>query len=126
MAFNGTWEEYEEVNYEEFLRAISLPEDAIQIAKDEKTITDIQQNGDDFVTTIKNPRETISNSFTIGKEADININEGKKMKCSVRMEGGKLICQSEMFTHVREIQGDDMVETVTVGSASFSRKSKKI
>ncbi|XP_035248824.1 fatty acid-binding protein 10-A, liver basic-like [Anguilla anguilla] len=126
MAFNGTWEEYEEVNYEEFLRAISLPEDAIQIAKDEKTITDIQQNGDDFVTTIKNPRETISNSFTIGKEADIIINEGKKMKCSVRMEGGKLICQSEMFTHVREIQGDDMVETVTVGSASFSRKSRKI
>uniref|UniRef100_UPI0030D31687 fatty acid-binding protein 10-A, liver basic-like n=1 Tax=Anguilla rostrata TaxID=7938 RepID=UPI0030D31687 len=126
MAFNGTWEEYEEVNYEEFLRAISLPEDAIQIAKDEKTITDIQQNGDDFVTTIKTPRESISNSFTIGTEADININEGKKMKCSIRMEGGKLICQSEMFTHVREIQGDDMVETVTVGSASFSRKSRKI
>ncbi|XP_035248826.1 fatty acid-binding protein 10-A, liver basic-like [Anguilla anguilla] len=126
MAFNGTWEEYEEVNYEEFLRAISMPEDAIQIAKDEKTITDIQQNGDDFVTTTKTPTQTVSNSYTIGKEADMNINERDKMKCSVRMEGGKLICQSEMFTHVREIQGDDMVETVTVGSASFSRKSRKI
>nr|AAI53503.1 Api5 protein [Danio rerio] len=43
MAFSGTWQVYAQENYEEFLRAISLPEEVIKLAKDVKPVTEIQQ-----------------------------------------------------------------------------------
>ncbi|KAG7469065.1 hypothetical protein MATL_G00124850 [Megalops atlanticus] len=126
MAFSGTWQVYAQENYEEFLRAISLPEDVIKMAKDVKPVTEIQQNGNDFVITSKTPRQSVTNSFTIGKEADITTMDGKKLKCTVRMEGGKLVCQTDKFTHIQEIQGEEMVEKLTVGSTTLIRRSKKV
>ncbi|XP_030637205.1 fatty acid-binding protein 10-A, liver basic [Chanos chanos] len=126
MAFSGTWQVYVQENYEEFLRAISLPEEVIKVAKDVKPITEIQQNGNDFVITSKTPRQSVTNSFTIGKEADITTMDGKKLKCIVKMEGGKLVCQTDKFSHVQEIKGGEMIETLTVGGTTMIRKSKKI
>ncbi|XP_036414276.1 fatty acid-binding protein 10-A, liver basic [Colossoma macropomum] len=126
MAFSGTWQVYTQENYEEFLRAISLPEDVIKVAKDVKPVTEIQQNGNDFVVTSKTPGKSVTNSFTIGKEAEINTMDGKKLKCTVKMEGGKLVCQTEKFTHIQEIKGGEMVETLTVGGTTMIRKSKKV
>lgn len=57
-----------------------LPEDVIKMAKDIKPITEIKQNGKDFVVTSKTPGKTLTNSFTIGKEADITTMDGKKLK----------------------------------------------
>lgn len=57
-----------------------LPEDVIKMAKDIKPITEIKQNGNDFVVTSKTPGKTVTNSFTIGKEADITTMDGKKLK----------------------------------------------
>ncbi|MBN3297713.1 fatty acid-binding protein 10-A, liver basic [Amia ocellicauda] len=126
MAFNGTWQVYAQENYEEFLRAISLPDEVIKMAKDIKPITEIKQDGDHFVITSKTPRQSVTNTFTIGKEAEITTMAGKKLKCTVRMEGGKMICQSEKFSHIQEIQGDEMVENLTVGSATLTRRSRKV
>lgn len=50
------------------------------MAKDIKPITEIKQNGSDFVVTSKTPGKTVTNSFTIGKEADITTMDGKKIK----------------------------------------------
>lgn len=61
-----------------------LPEHVIKMAKDIKPITEIQQKGNDFVVTSKTPGQTVTNSFTIGKEADITTMDGKKLKvCSL-------------------------------------------
>lgn len=59
---------------------LELPEDVIKMAKDIKPITEIKQNGNDFVITSKTPGKTVTNSFTIGKEADITTMDGKKLK----------------------------------------------
>ncbi|XP_023668867.1 fatty acid-binding protein 10-A, liver basic [Paramormyrops kingsleyae] len=126
MAFTGTWEVYVQENYEEFLRAISLPEDVIKMAKDVKPVTEIQQNGNDFVVTSKTPRQSVTNSFTIGKETEITTLDGKKLKCTVRLEGGKLICETDKFSHIQEIKGDEMVETITKESATMIRRSRKV
>ncbi|XP_076868600.1 fatty acid-binding protein 10-A, liver basic [Brachyhypopomus gauderio] len=126
MAFNGTWQVYEQENYEEFLKAIPLPEDVIKMAKDIKPVTEIQQKGNDFVITSKTPGKSVTNSFTIGKEAEINTMDGKKLKCTVKMEGGKLVCQTEKFSHTQEIKGGEMIETLTVGGTTMIRKSKKV
>ncbi|XP_059423129.1 fatty acid-binding protein 10-A, liver basic [Carassius carassius] len=126
MAFSGTWQVYVQENYEEFLRAISLPEDVIKMAKDVKPVTEIHQNGNDFTITSKTPGKTVTNSFTVGKEAEITTMDGKKLKCIVRLEGGKLVCQTDRFSHIQEIKGGEMVETLTVGGTTMIRRSKKM
>ncbi|MBN3273683.1 FA10A protein, partial [Polyodon spathula] len=114
MAFNGTWQVYLQENIEQFLQAISLSEDIIKIAKDVKPIIEIQQNGNDFVITTKTPKQSLTNSFTIGKEADITTMGGKKLKCTVNLDGGKLVCKTETFSHTQEIQDGEMVEVGTI------------
>ncbi|XP_056142557.1 fatty acid-binding protein 10-A, liver basic [Lampris incognitus] len=126
MDFSGTWQVYAQENYEEFLRAMALPEDIIKVAKDVKPITEIQQNGNDFVVTAKTPGKSVTNSFTIGKEADITTLDGKKLKCTVNMEGGKLVCKTDKFHQIQEIKGGEMIETLTMGSVTLVRKSKKM
>ena len=32
------------------------------------------------------------------------------LQCTVKLEGGKLICHTEKFTHIQEIKGGEMVE----------------
>nr|AKG51662.1 fatty acid-binding protein [Oryzias sinensis] len=126
MDFSGTWQVYSQENYEEFLRALELSEDIIKLAKDVKPVTEIKQTGNDFIITSKTPGRTVTNSFTIGKEAEITTMDGKKLKCVVNMEGGKLVCKTGKFCHVQEIKGGEMVETMTVGSTTLIRKSKKM
>ncbi|KAL0171205.1 hypothetical protein M9458_031516, partial [Cirrhinus mrigala] len=52
----------------------------IKMAKDIKPVIEIQQSGNDFTITSKTPGKTLTNSFTIGKEAEITTMDGKKLK----------------------------------------------
>ncbi|XP_015738841.1 fatty acid-binding protein, liver [Coturnix japonica] len=126
MAFSGTWQVYAQENYEEFLKALALPEDLIKMARDIKPIVEIQQKGNDFVVTSKTPKQTVTNSFTLGKEADITTMDGKKLKCTVHMVNGKLVCKSEKFSHEQEVKGNEMVETITFGGVTLVRRSKRV
>ncbi|XP_078537378.1 fatty acid-binding protein 2, liver [Lissotriton helveticus] len=126
MDFNGTWQVYSQENYEAFLRAVGLPEDVVKVAKDIHPVIEIHQNGDNFVVTSKTPKQSVTNSFTIGKEAEITTMNGKKIKCTVVYEGGKLVSKTDQFTHIQEIKGNEMVETLTVGSATLVRRSRKV
>ncbi|CAL8249589.1 unnamed protein product [Boreogadus saida] len=126
MAFSGAWQVYAQENYEEFLRAMGLTDDIIKIAKDIKPVTEIQQSGNDFVITSKTPGKSITNSFTIGTEADITTMDGKKIKCTVTMDQGKMVCNTGKFCHVQELKGGEMIETLTMGSTTLIRKSRKM
>ncbi|XP_017279236.1 fatty acid-binding protein 10-A, liver basic [Kryptolebias marmoratus] len=126
MDFSGTWQVYAQENYEEFLKAMELPEDVIKMAKDVKPITEIKQKGNDFVITSKTPGKTVTNSFTIGKETEITTMDGKKLKCTVNLEGGKLVCNTGKVRHIQELKGGEMIETMTTGSTTLIRISKKI
>ncbi|KAM3858583.1 fatty acid-binding protein, liver [Diretmus argenteus] len=110
MDFNGTWKTYSEENIGEFLKAIAVPEMMIKMRKDVIPLTVVEQKGEDFTITVKTPLRTQVNSFTVGKEAELTSMDGRKFKCTVRKENGKLITETEKFTSVREIQGEDMVE----------------
>lgn len=74
-----------------------LPADVIKMAKDIKPITEIKQSGNDFVVTSKTPGKTTTNSFTIGKEADITTMDGKKLKvCPSSVPGISVF----LFSHI--------------------------
>ncbi|KAM8767754.1 fatty acid-binding protein, liver-like [Acanthopagrus latus] len=126
MDFNGTWQVYQEENLEDFLKVVGAPEMIVKMRKDVKPVIVIEQNGKDFKLTIKTPIATKSNSFTIGKESEMTAVDGRKFKCTVREEDGKLISETAKFTSVREIQGEEMVETITAGSVTFICRSKRV
>uniref|UniRef100_A0A3B4TZZ2 Fatty acid binding protein 10b, liver basic n=1 Tax=Seriola dumerili TaxID=41447 RepID=A0A3B4TZZ2_SERDU len=117
MDFNGTWKVYSEENLEEiYLSMNCAPEMIVKMRKEVKPVIVIEQNGKDFTCTMKTPVCTQVYSFSIGKESEVTSVDGRKFKCTVREEGGKLIAQTDKFTSVREIQGDDMVEVCVFGS----------
>ncbi|NXP21488.1 FABPL protein, partial [Scytalopus superciliaris] len=126
MAFTGTWQVYAHENLEPFLKALGMPEETIKVAKDIKPVVEIQQKGNDFVVTSKTPKQSVTNSFTLGKEADITTMDGRKLKCTVNMVNGKLVCKSDKFSHEQEVKGNEMVETITNAGVTLVRRSKKV
>ncbi|CAJ1082980.1 fatty acid-binding protein%2C liver-like [Xyrichtys novacula] len=126
MDFNGTWKVYSEDNLDDFLKAVGAPDMVAKMRRDNKPVIVIEQNGKDFTCTVKTPLVTKVHSFTIGKETEFTAVDGRKFKCAVREENGKLITVSDKFTSVREIQGDEMIETMTAGSVTFISKSKRV
>uniref|UniRef100_A0A3B3WBF9 Fatty acid binding protein 10b, liver basic n=1 Tax=Poecilia mexicana TaxID=48701 RepID=A0A3B3WBF9_9TELE len=132
MDFSGTWKVYSEENLEEFLKVIGAPDMVVKMRKDVKPELVIEQNGRDFTCTMKTPFCSRVNCFTVGKESEICALDGRKVKCTVREEDGKLICETSKFTSVREIQGDEMIdvrsqrENLTfISSTSFTKIVKK-
>uniref|UniRef100_A0A3B3Y193 Fatty acid binding protein 10b, liver basic n=1 Tax=Poecilia mexicana TaxID=48701 RepID=A0A3B3Y193_9TELE len=156
MDFSGTWKVYSEENLEEFLKVIGAPDMVVKMRKDVKPELVIEQNGRDFTCTMKTPFCSRVNCFTVGKESEICALDGRKVKCTVREEDGKLICETSKFTSVREIQGDEMIDvrsqrenltfivliyiklcvfsssasfflqTITAGSVTFISRSKRV
>lgn len=61
---------------------LGLPDDLIQKGKDIKSISEIEENGDDFKVTVTTGSKVLVNSFTIGKEAELETITGEKLKVS--------------------------------------------
>ncbi|KAK9526494.1 hypothetical protein VZT92_015191 [Zoarces viviparus] len=126
MDFSGTWKVYSEENLEGFLKVVGAPEMVVKMRKEVKPVLVIEQSGRDFTYTMKTPVCTKVYSFSLGKESEMTAVDGRKFKCTVREENGKLIAETEKFTSVREIQGGDMVETITAGPVTFISRSKRV
>uniref|UniRef100_A0A3Q3WQV5 Uncharacterized protein n=1 Tax=Mola mola TaxID=94237 RepID=A0A3Q3WQV5_MOLML len=123
MDFSGTWRVHSEENLEDFLKVVA-PEMVIKMRKDVKPVVVIEQNDKLFTFTVKTPVCTHVHSFSIGKESEITTVDGSKFKCTVREENGKLIAETDKFTSVREIQGDNMVEVrLTLALSSVSPRN---
>ncbi|KAG9281471.1 fatty acid-binding protein, liver [Astyanax mexicanus] len=123
--FSGKWEIYEQSDPGEFLKAIAAPDLMVKMMKEVKPVTVIKQDGEKFEVSVKTPLRTNTNSFTIGQEAEFTTMNGMKFKATPRLVDGKMIIETDKLTIVREIQGEDMVETMTAGSATLIRKSRR-
>uniref|UniRef100_A0A3Q3WXU4 Uncharacterized protein n=1 Tax=Mola mola TaxID=94237 RepID=A0A3Q3WXU4_MOLML len=121
MDFSGTWRVHSEENLEDFLKVVEM---VIKMRKDVKPVVVIEQNDKLFTFTVKTPVCTHVHSFSIGKESEITTVDGSKFKCTVREENGKLIAETDKFTSVREIQGDNMVEVNKSTNLTWQKKKK--
>ncbi|XP_008585336.1 PREDICTED: gastrotropin [Galeopterus variegatus] len=127
MAFTGKFEVESEKNYDEFVKRLGLSSDMIEKARNFKTITEVQQSGQDFVWIQHcSGGKNITNKFTIGKESEIQTLEGKKFKANVQMEGGKLVVDFPNYHQTSENVGDKLVEVTTIGDISCERVSKRL
>ncbi|XP_050818849.1 gastrotropin [Gopherus flavomarginatus] len=127
MAFTGRYEVESEDNYDAFVKYIGIPSDIIEKGRNFKVVTEVAQNGNDFVWTQIYPTgQSMTNKFTIGKEADMETMGGKKFKATVKMEDGKVVADFPNYHHTAEIAGGKLVEISIAGGITYKRVSKKL
>ncbi|NWZ01655.1 FABP6 protein, partial [Loxia curvirostra] len=126
MAFSGKYEFESDENYDAFVQKIGLPSDKVEMGRNCKIVTEVVQNGNDFTWTLHFPGgRTTTNTFTVGKEADMETMGGKKFKATVKMEDGKLIAEFPNYRHVSEICGGKLVEVSAQRSRVVRKKQGK-
>ncbi|XP_015232611.1 PREDICTED: fatty acid-binding protein, liver-type-like [Cyprinodon variegatus] len=127
MSFNGKYQLESQENFEPFMKALGLPDELIQKGKDLKSISEIEENGDNFKVTVTTGSKVITNSFTIGKETELQNITGEKMKGVVNREGGKLKVSLKGIESVTEmVDANTIVNTMTVGDIVYKRISKRM
>uniref|UniRef100_A0A8C5RZX3 Gastrotropin n=1 Tax=Laticauda laticaudata TaxID=8630 RepID=A0A8C5RZX3_LATLA len=104
-----------------------LPHNTIEKGRNFKIITEIAQNNDEFTWSQIYPGgHTLTNTFVIGKESEMETVGGKKFKAIVRKENGKVIADFPNYHYTAEIAGDKLIEVSTVADITFKRISKKL
>ncbi|XP_076587386.1 fatty acid-binding protein, liver-type-like [Chaetodon auriga] len=127
MSFAGKYQLESQENFEPFMKAIGVPEELIQKGKDLTSISEIEENGDNFKVTITTGTKVLTNSFTIGKEAEMETLTGEKIKAVVRREGNKLKVSLKGVESVTElVDANTIVNTMTLGGLVYKRTSKRM
>ncbi|XP_074526340.1 fatty acid-binding protein, liver-type-like [Halichoeres trimaculatus] len=128
MSFAGKYQLESQENFEPFMKAIGLPDELIQKGKDVKSVSEIEETGDNFKVTVTTGTKVLVNSFVIGQEADIETITGEKVKATVRREGNKLKVTLKGIESVTELVdgGNTIVNTMTLGGIVYKRTSKRI
>ncbi|MEE6523523.1 hypothetical protein FKM82_022466 [Ascaphus truei] len=126
MSFTGKYEVESQENYETFMKVIGIPADVIEKGKSFKFFTEVTQSGNDFTWSQIYPGHTMTNTFTIGKESDMETMGGKKFKATVQLQGGKVVVDFGKYHHTSEIVGGKLVETSVAGGITFKRISSRV
>ncbi|KAK2899216.1 hypothetical protein QQF64_031250 [Cirrhinus molitorella] len=127
MSFSGKYQLQSQEGFVEFMKAIGLPDDMIEKGKDIKSVSEIEQNGDQFKVVITTGSKVLTNVFTIGQEADIETLTGEKVRAVVNKEGNKLKVVLNRITSITELVDENtLVNTLTLGSLAYKRISKRV
>ncbi|XP_023250027.1 fatty acid-binding protein, liver [Seriola lalandi dorsalis] len=127
MSFSGKFQLETQENFEPFMKAIGLPDDLIQKGKDIKSMSEIEETGDNFKVTVTTGSKVLVNNFTIGKEAELETITGEKVKAVVHREGNKLKVSLKGIESITElVDGNTIVNTMTLGGIVYKRTSKRM
>nr|UJR02066.1 fatty acid binding protein 1b.1 [Dicentrarchus labrax] len=127
MSFTGKYQLESQENFEPFMKAIGLPDELIQKGKDIKSISEIEETGDNFKVTVTTGSKVLINTFTIGKEAELETVTGEKVKTVVQREGNKLKVSLKGIESVTEmVDGNTIVNTMTLSGIVYKRTRKRM
>lgn len=111
----------------EFMKAVGLPDDLIEKGKDIKSVSEIEQNGDEFKVTVTTGTKVLNNTFTLGQESELETLTGGKVKAVVTKDGNKLKVTLDKVTSVTElVDANTIVNTLTLGDIVYKRVSKRV
>ncbi|MED6289910.1 Fatty acid-binding protein, liver-type [Characodon lateralis] len=127
MSFTGKYQLESQENFEPFMKALGISDDLIQKGKDLKSISEIEEAGDNFKVTITTGSNVITNSFTIGQETELQSITGEKIKGVVHREGNKLKVSLKGIESTTElVDANTIVNTMTAGGNVYKRTSKRM
>uniref|UniRef100_A0A8C1S0K6 Fatty acid binding protein 1 n=1 Tax=Cyprinus carpio TaxID=7962 RepID=A0A8C1S0K6_CYPCA len=122
MSFSGKYQLESQEGFVDFMKAIGLPDDMIEKGKDIKSVSEIEQNGDQFKVTVTTGPKVLTNSFTVGQEAEIETLTGEKMKAVVNKEGNKLKVVLNKITSITELVDENTLVNVSEISVIISTR----
>ncbi|XP_077434700.1 gastrotropin-like [Vanacampus margaritifer] len=106
MSFNGKFVLESQENYKEFLKAIGASQVELE---NEDIVTDLYQ--EDFIRIAKFfGNESLTNTFLLGKEAEIDDLDGTTFKTTINLDGGKIKIQYPKYVYTAEVSGDKLTE----------------
>ncbi|XP_071982396.1 fatty acid-binding protein, liver-like [Engystomops pustulosus] len=126
MSFAGTYELQSQENFVPFMKAIGLPDDIIEMGKDIKSVTQIEQNGNHLIVTVTTGPKVLRNEFNLGEESEIETLTEEKIKTTVNLVDGKLVVQLKAVHSVTEISGDILTNVMTLKDIVYKRVSKRV
>ncbi|XP_059379419.1 fatty acid binding protein 1-B.1 [Carassius carassius] len=127
MSFSGKYQLESQEGFVEFMKAVGLPDDMIEKGKEIKSVSEIEQNGDQFKVTVTTGPKVLTNSFTLGQETEIETLTGEKVKAVVNKDGNKLKVVLNKITSITELVDENtLVNTLTLGSLVYKRISKRL
>ncbi|XP_077434844.1 gastrotropin-like [Vanacampus margaritifer] len=123
MSFNGKFVLESRENYKEFLEAIGASQVELE---NEDIVTDLYQ--EDFIRIAKFfGNESLTNTFLLGKEAEIDDLDGTTFKTTINLDGGKIKIQYPKYVYTAEVSGDKLTEINSIpGGITNKMISKKV
>ncbi|XP_067835702.1 fatty acid-binding protein, heart-like [Heptranchias perlo] len=128
-AFVGTWKLIETKNFDEYMKALEVGLALRTMGKMAKPTTIISVNGDTITLQTESTMKITKIQFKLGEEFDEITADDRKTKTTVIMDNGKMIqtqrWEGKETTLVRELRGDKLILTCTLGEAVCTRTYEK-
>ncbi|XP_076807306.1 fatty acid-binding protein 10-A, liver basic-like [Clavelina lepadiformis] len=124
-AFVGKFVVEKRENFDGFMKGIGVPEEYVEKARNAEVKTEISKNGDVISVTRIRPMKTTTNSFSFGKESEVENIKGEKMKVVVNFEGGKIVSRGDNYEVTQEMDGGRLKEVITFKGHTMTRYSKR-
>ncbi|XP_042323813.1 fatty acid-binding protein, intestinal isoform X3 [Sceloporus undulatus] len=131
MAFDGTWKVEKSENYEKFMEAMGINIVKRKLGAHDNLKITIQQEGNKFTIKESSNFRTIEIVFTLGEIFDYSLADGTELQGNWDLKEGKLAGtfkrkdNGKELIALREIVGDEMVQTYTYEGVTAKRIFKK-
>ncbi|XP_049598702.1 gastrotropin [Syngnathus scovelli] len=110
MSFTGKYVLESQENYQEFLKAIGVSQMEIP---NEDMVTDLYE-GAYYRITKYFGSQTQSNTFLLGREAELEDLDGTTFQTIVNKEGNKIKIQFPKYVYTAQLSGDVLIEVNSI------------
>ncbi|XP_020864017.1 fatty acid-binding protein, intestinal [Phascolarctos cinereus] len=131
MAFDGTWKVDRSENYDKFMEKMGINVVKRKLAAHDNLKITITQTGDKIAVRESSTFRTLDIEFEFGVDFFYSLADGTQLNGNWNLEGNKLVGKfkrvdngNELNT-VREIVGDEMVQSYTYQGVEAKRIFKR-
>ncbi|XP_045687260.1 fatty acid-binding protein, intestinal [Phyllostomus hastatus] len=131
MAFDGTWKIDQNENYDKFMEKMGINLVKRKLAAHDNLKLIITQEGNKFTVKESSNFRTTEIVFDLGVAFNYSLADGTELSGTWTLEGGKLVGKFKRVDNgkelnaVREVVGDQMVQTYVYEGVEAKRVFKK-
>ncbi|XP_007428075.1 fatty acid-binding protein, intestinal [Python bivittatus] len=131
MAFDGTWKVEKSENYEKFMEVMGINLVKRKLGAHDNLKLTIKQEGNKFTIHESSNFRTIDIVFILGEKFDYSLADGTELNGAWELQGTQLTGtfnrkdNGKKLEALREIVGEEMIQTYTYEGVTAKRIFKK-
>ncbi|CAI5784446.1 fatty acid-binding protein, intestinal [Podarcis muralis] len=131
MAFDGTWKVEKSENYEKFMEAMGINLVKRKLGAHDNLKIIIQQDGNKFTIKESSNFRTIEIVFNLKENFDYSLADGTELHGNWDLKGSQLVGtfnrkdNGKELKALREIEGDEMIQTYVYEGVTAKRIFKR-